>query len=43
MATHDRHGRNARTHTLHDPVRDKCVNVGNDAPNDVPLPRHGAL
>jgi SfnB family sulfur acquisition oxidoreductase len=40
---YDRHWRNARTHTLHDPVRYKYVNVGNYYLNDVIPPRHGAL
>jgi SfnB family sulfur acquisition oxidoreductase len=39
----DRHWRNARTHTLHDPVRYKYVNVGNYFLNAVKPPRHGAL
>jgi SfnB family sulfur acquisition oxidoreductase len=39
----DRHWRNARTHTLHDPVRYKYVNVGNYYLNDVLPPRHGAI
>ncbi len=39
----DRHWRNARTHTLHDPVRYKFVNVGNYALNGVLPPRHGAI
>lgn len=39
----DRHWRNARTHTLHDPVRWKYHAVGNFYLNDVPPPRHGAL
>lgn len=39
----DRHWRNARTHTLHDPVRYKYVNVGNYFLNGVRPPRHGAL
>lgn len=39
----DRHWRNARTHTLHDPVRYKYVNVGNYVLNGVLPPRHGAL
>jgi len=39
----DRHWRNARTHTLHDPVRYKYVNVGNYYLNGVLPPRHGAL
>ena len=36
----DRHWRNARTHTLHDPVRWKLNLVGNYYLNDVALPRH---
>lgn len=36
----DRHWRNARTHTLHDPVRWKYYAVGNYALNGVPPPRH---
>jgi SfnB family sulfur acquisition oxidoreductase len=36
----DRHWRNARTHTLHDPVRWKYALVGNHALNGVPPPRH---
>ncbi|QND55079.1 SfnB family sulfur acquisition oxidoreductase (plasmid) [Phyllobacterium sp. 628] len=39
----DRHWRNARTHTLHDPVRWKYHVVGNYLLNDVAPPRHGAL
>ncbi len=39
----DRHWRNARTHTLHDPVRYKYVNVGNYVLNGVLPPRHGAI
>jgi alkylation response protein AidB-like acyl-CoA dehydrogenase len=39
----DRHWRNARTHTLHDPVRYKYVNVGNYFLNGIRPPRHGAL
>ncbi|MBN3821157.1 SfnB family sulfur acquisition oxidoreductase, partial [Paraburkholderia sp. Se-20369] len=39
----DRHWRNARTHTLHDPVRWKYVAIGNYVLNDVLPPRHGAL
>jgi SfnB family sulfur acquisition oxidoreductase len=39
----DRHWRNARTHTLHDPVRWKYIAVGNYYLNDVLPPRHGAL
>ncbi|MDQ0394192.1 SfnB family sulfur acquisition oxidoreductase [Labrys monachus] len=36
----DRHWRNARTHTLHDPVRWKYFHVGNHALNGVDPPRH---
>ncbi|WP_278493618.1 SfnB family sulfur acquisition oxidoreductase [Acinetobacter gyllenbergii] len=36
----DRHWRNARTHTLHDPVRWKFNLVGNYYLNGVALPRH---
>ena len=36
----DRHWRNARAHTLHDPVRWKYFHVGNFYLNDVPAPRH---
>lgn len=36
----DRHWRNARTHTLHDPVRWKFFHVGNYALNGVSPPRH---
>jgi SfnB family sulfur acquisition oxidoreductase len=36
----DRHWRNARTHTLHDPVRWKYFLVGNYALNGVKPPRH---
>lgn len=36
----DRHWRNARTHTLHDPVRWKYHLVGNYRLNHVPPPRH---
>jgi SfnB family sulfur acquisition oxidoreductase len=39
----DRHWRNARTHTLHDPVRYKYINIGNYFLNAVKPPRHGAL
>lgn len=39
----DRHWRNARTHTLHDPVRWKPHVVGNWVLNGVAPPRHGAL
>lgn len=36
----DRHWRNARTHTLHDPVRWKYVHIGNHALNGIAPPRH---
>lgn len=36
----DRYWRNARTHTLHDPVRWKLNLVGNYYLNDIALPRH---
>jgi SfnB family sulfur acquisition oxidoreductase len=36
----DRHWRNARTHTLHDPVRWKFFHVGNYRLNGVKPPRH---
>ncbi|WP_455845803.1 SfnB family sulfur acquisition oxidoreductase [Pantoea agglomerans] len=36
----DRHWRNARTHTLHDPVRWKYYHVGNYYLNGTPPPRH---
>lgn len=39
----DRHWRNARTHTLHDPVRWKYHAVGNYYLNDKNPPRHGAI
>jgi len=39
----DRHWRNARTHTLHDPVRWKYHVVGNYHLNGVAPPRNGAL
>jgi SfnB family sulfur acquisition oxidoreductase len=39
----NRHWRNARAHTLHDPVRWKFMAVGNYYLNDVYPPRHGAL
>ena len=42
LAAHnlDRHWRNARTHTLHDPVRWKYFHVGNYYLNGVKPPRH---
>ena len=39
----NRHWRNARAHTLHDPVRWKFMAVGNYYLNDIYPPRHGAL
>ncbi|RWX02140.1 SfnB family sulfur acquisition oxidoreductase, partial [Rhizobium leguminosarum] len=39
----DRHWRNARTHTLHDPVRWKYHVVGNYHLNGVTPPKNGAL
>ena len=39
----DRHWRNVRTHTLHDPVRWKYQAVGNYYLNDRLPPRHGAI
>ena len=36
----DRHWRNARTHTLHDPVRWKYAIIGNHALNGVNPPLH---
>jgi SfnB family sulfur acquisition oxidoreductase len=39
----DRHWRNARVHTLHDPVRWKYNVVGNWYLNDLPPPRHGLV
>lgn len=39
----DRHWRNARTHTLHDPVRWKYHAIGNYLLNGKKPPRHGAL
>jgi SfnB family sulfur acquisition oxidoreductase len=38
-----RHWRNARAHTLHDPVRWKYMAVGNYYLNEIYPPRHGAL
>jgi SfnB family sulfur acquisition oxidoreductase len=45
LATHnlDRHWRNVRVHTLHDPVRWKYAAIGNYYLNGVKPPRHGAL
>jgi SfnB family sulfur acquisition oxidoreductase len=39
----DRHWRNARAHTLHDPVRWKYMAIGNYYLNDLYPPRHGAI
>jgi alkylation response protein AidB-like acyl-CoA dehydrogenase len=39
----DRYWRNARTHTLHDPVRWKFHAIGNFVLNNKLPPRHGAL
>jgi SfnB family sulfur acquisition oxidoreductase len=39
----DRHWRNARTHTLHDPVRWKVQHIGRYALNGTPPPRHGLI
>jgi SfnB family sulfur acquisition oxidoreductase len=39
----DRHWRNARTHTLHDPVRWKYVAIGNFYLNDILPPRRGYI
>lgn len=39
----DRHWRNARTHTLHDPVRWKYHRIGDFVLNGTRPPRHGAL
>ena len=36
----DRHWRNARTHTLHDPVRWKFQAIGNYYLNNIKPPRH---
>ena len=38
-----RHWRNARTHTLHDPVRWKVQHIGRHALNGTPPPRHGLI
>lgn len=40
---YNRHWRNARTHTLHDPVRWKYIGFGNYYLNGVNPPRHGAF
>jgi alkylation response protein AidB-like acyl-CoA dehydrogenase len=39
----DRHWRNARVHTLHDPVRWKYHAIGNFYLNEIPPPRHAWL
>jgi alkylation response protein AidB-like acyl-CoA dehydrogenase len=39
----DRHWRNARTHTLHDPRRWKVRHIGDWELNDVPPPRNGII
>jgi SfnB family sulfur acquisition oxidoreductase len=39
----NRHWRNARAHTLHDPVRWKYMAIGNYYLNELYPPRHGAL
>jgi SfnB family sulfur acquisition oxidoreductase len=39
----DRHWRNVRTHTLHDPVRWKYAAIGSYYLNGIKPPRHGAL
>ncbi|UDL95631.1 SfnB family sulfur acquisition oxidoreductase [Lichenihabitans sp. PAMC28606] len=39
----DRYWRNARTHTVHDPVRWKYKIIGNYVLNGVAPPRHGAI
>ena len=38
-----RHWRNARTHTLHDPVRWKVQHIGRYVLNGTLPPRHGLL
>jgi SfnB family sulfur acquisition oxidoreductase len=38
-----RHWRNARTHTLHDPVRWKVQHIGQYVLNGQPPPRHGVI
>jgi len=38
-----RHWRNARTHTLHDPVRWKVQHIGRYSLNGTPPPRHGGI
>jgi SfnB family sulfur acquisition oxidoreductase len=39
----DRHWRNTRTHTLHDPLRWKLYHIGNHRLNDVPLPTNSYI
>jgi len=39
----DRYWRNARAHTLHDPVRWKLFIIGNFVLNEILPPRHGAI
>ena len=39
----NRHWRNARTHTLHDPVRWKIQHIGRSTLNGTPPPRHGLI
>ncbi|MTH78508.1 SfnB family sulfur acquisition oxidoreductase [Paracoccus aestuariivivens] len=39
----DRHWRNVRTHSLHDPVRWKYHAIGNHSLNGINPPRHGAI
>ena len=39
----ERNWRNARTHTLHDPVRWKPFIIGNFVLNETLPPRHGAI
>jgi SfnB family sulfur acquisition oxidoreductase len=39
----DRHWRNARTHTLHDPIRWKIQYLGNYVLNEVRPPKHGLI
>ena len=41
--SYDRHWRNARVHTLHDPVRWKYAVVGDWALNRRAPPRHGLV
>lgn len=45
LAVHnlDRHWRNVRVHTLHDPVRWKYAAIGNFYLNGIKPPRHGAI